>query len=72
LAGEAIPLGARILMVVDAYLAMIIDRPYRKAYAPAVALTELQRCAGSQFDPQVVEALVSLLPLRAEVATQHA
>ena len=72
LAGEAIPLGARILMVVDAYLAMSIDRPYRKAYAPAVALTELQRCAGSQFDPQVVEALVSLLPPHAEAAPQHA
>jgi len=51
---------------------MIIDRPYRKAYAPAVALTELQRCAGSQFDPQVVEALVSLLPPRAEATPQHA
>jgi diguanylate cyclase (GGDEF)-like protein/PAS domain S-box-containing protein len=72
LAGEAIPLGARILMVVDAYLAMSIDRPYRKAYAPAVALRELQRCAGSQFDPQVVEALVSLLPPRAEATPQHA
>ncbi len=61
LAGEAIPFGARILMVVDAYLAMIVDRPYRKACAPAAALTELRRCAGSQFDPQVVEALTLLL-----------
>jgi HD-GYP domain-containing protein (c-di-GMP phosphodiesterase class II) len=61
LAGEAIPLGARILSVVDAYLAMIVDRPYSKARAPSTALAELRRCAGSQFDPQVVEALIPLL-----------
>src|SRR2546422_2102854 len=53
LAGEAIPFGARILMVVDAYLAIIVDRPYRQARAPAVALAELRRCTRSQFDPQV-------------------
>jgi len=70
LAGKAIPFGARILMVVDAYLAMIVDRPYRKACAPAAALAELRRCASSQFDPQVVEALLLLLP--AEATTQHA
>jgi HD-GYP domain-containing protein (c-di-GMP phosphodiesterase class II) len=58
LAGEAIPLGARILAVADAYLTMIVDRPYQQARAPAAALVELRRCAGSQFDPQVVEALV--------------
>jgi HD-GYP domain-containing protein (c-di-GMP phosphodiesterase class II) len=72
LAREAIPFGARILTVVDAYLAMIMDRPYRKAYAPAAALTELRRCASSQFDPQVVEALTLLLQPLAEAATQYA
>src|SRR5712691_4976696 len=61
LEGEAIPFGARLLMAVDAYLAMTVDRPYQKARAPAVALTELRRCAGSQFDPQVVVALEQVL-----------
>jgi HD-GYP domain-containing protein (c-di-GMP phosphodiesterase class II) len=61
LKGEAIPLGARILTVVDAYLAMTVDRPYQKACAPSVALAELGRCAGSQFDPHVVAAATFLL-----------
>jgi diguanylate cyclase (GGDEF)-like protein len=61
LAGEAIPYGARILMVADAYLAMMEDRPYHKACAPAAALAELCRGAGSQFDPHVVEAMTFLL-----------
>jgi HD-GYP domain-containing protein (c-di-GMP phosphodiesterase class II) len=72
LVGEAIPFGARILMVVDAYLAMIMDRPYRKALAPSAALAELRHCARSQFDPQVVEALTLLLQLPAEATTRHA
>jgi diguanylate cyclase (GGDEF)-like protein len=61
LKGEAIPFGARILAVVDAYLAMTVDRPYQKGCAPSVALAELRRCAGSQFDPHVVEAATFLL-----------
>jgi HD-GYP domain-containing protein (c-di-GMP phosphodiesterase class II) len=61
LKGDAIPFGARILTVVDAYLAMTVDRPYQKACAPSVALAELCRCAGSQFDPHVVEAVTFLL-----------
>ena len=56
LAGEQIPLGARIIAVCDAYNAMTSDRPFRKAMAPVVALRELQHCAGSQFDPVVVDA----------------
>ena len=58
LAREAIPLGARILAVVDAYDAMTSQRPYRAALPTAQARTELQRCAGSQFDPQVVDAFL--------------
>src|SRR5256884_9536309 len=54
LAGESIPFGARILMVADAYLTMIVDRPYRIACAPSAALEELHRCVVSQFDPQAV------------------
>jgi diguanylate cyclase (GGDEF)-like protein len=65
-AEEAIPFGARILMVVDAYLTMIMDRPYRKACAPSSALAELRRCASSRFDPQVVVALTRLLRYSAE------
>jgi len=55
LRGEAIPLGARILAVVDAYSAILDDRAYSPARTPAEALEELRRCAGTQFDPQVVE-----------------
>jgi diguanylate cyclase (GGDEF)-like protein len=56
-AGEAIPLGARIIAVCDAYDAMVSDRPYRAGAPAAEALRELRRCAGTQFDPRVVEAL---------------
>lgn len=57
LAGKAIPLGARILAVADAYVAMISPRPYRPARDGGWAMAELDRCAGSQFDPEVVRAL---------------
>jgi len=60
LSGEAIPLGARIIAVVDAYDAMAIDRIYRKAPGHEFALRELRRCAGTQFDPAVVEAFISV------------
>jgi len=58
---EQIPLPARIVAVCDAFDAMTGDRPYRTALSPAEALRELQECAGSQFDPRVVAALVELL-----------
>jgi diguanylate cyclase (GGDEF)-like protein len=60
LASESIPLGARIVAVCDSYHAMTSDRTYRKALSAEVALTELCACAGSQFDPQVVEAFLRL------------
>jgi diguanylate cyclase (GGDEF)-like protein len=56
LAGEAIPLGARIVSVCDAFDAMTSSRPYRPAVPVENALAELRACAGSQFDPAVVEA----------------
>jgi two-component system, cell cycle response regulator len=56
LAGEAIPLGARIVAVCDAFHAMTSSRPYRPAISAEDALAELQACAGSQFDPRVVTA----------------
>jgi HD-GYP domain-containing protein (c-di-GMP phosphodiesterase class II) len=59
LAGEAIPLGARIIAVADAFDAMTSGRPYRAAITHADALAELQRCAGTQFDPTVVAAFTA-------------
>ncbi len=56
LAGEAIPLGARIVAVCDAYSAMRQARPYGPVLGEAEALAELRRCAGTQFDPRVVAA----------------
>lgn len=61
LCGERIPLGARIILVVDSYHAMTSDRPYRAAMAPEEAKAELARCAGAQFDPAVVGAFVKLI-----------
>jgi HD-GYP domain-containing protein (c-di-GMP phosphodiesterase class II) len=57
LAGEAIPLGARIVCACDAYSAMRADRPYRSSIPMEEALAELKRCSGTQFDPKVVVAL---------------
>jgi HD-GYP domain-containing protein (c-di-GMP phosphodiesterase class II) len=56
LAGEEIPLGARIIGVADAFDAMTSDRPYRRALSPETALNELRKHAGGQFDPTIVEA----------------
>lgn len=61
LIGEAIPLGARIVTVADAYKAMTGDRPYRRGCSPSVALNEVRRCAGTQFDPLVVARFESVL-----------
>jgi diguanylate cyclase (GGDEF)-like protein len=61
LAGADIPLAARIVAACDAYDAMTTDRVYRPAMSPADARAELEACAGSQFDPAVVNALVAEL-----------
>jgi HD-GYP domain-containing protein (c-di-GMP phosphodiesterase class II) len=61
LAGEQIPLIARIVSCCDAYNAMTSDRSYRKALPVEVAVEELRSCSGTQFDPQVVDALVTAL-----------
>jgi putative nucleotidyltransferase with HDIG domain len=64
--GDQIPLGARIVAVADAYDAMVTDRPYRKGCAPWQALQEIHACAGSQFDPKVVEAFKTIMPSDSE------
>jgi response regulator RpfG family c-di-GMP phosphodiesterase len=60
-AGEDIPLGARILAVADAYVAMTSHRPYRFAMPAAKALAEIRDHSGTQFDPKVVDALIGIL-----------
>jgi len=62
LAGVGIPLGSRVICVVDAYDAMTTERPYRHAMSPEVALDEVRRCSGTQFDPEIVTAFVSIFP----------
>ena len=61
LVGDAIPLGSRIILACDAYHAMTSDRPYREAMPHADAIAELTACAGTQFDPEVCQALVGYL-----------
>lgn len=58
LTGASIPLGARIIAVVDAFDAMTTERAYRGAISTDAACAELRRCAGSQFDPAVVDAFL--------------
>ena len=59
--GETIPLGSRVIAVCDAWDAMVCDRPYRRALSREDALAELERWAGSQFDPAVVEVFKAVL-----------
>jgi diguanylate cyclase (GGDEF)-like protein len=61
LAGEQIPLGARIIAVCDAFTAMTFPRPYAPQQTVSEAIAELRRCAGTQFEPAVVEALANLI-----------
>ena len=59
--GAAIPLGARIIGVCDAYVRMTTDQPYQQARSSSAALEELRRCSGFQFDPAVVEIVCELI-----------
>jgi putative nucleotidyltransferase with HDIG domain len=68
---EAIPLGARIISVVDAYGAMTEDRIYRKAPGHEVAIAELKRHAGTQFDPEIAEAFIKLLEAEPELTEKN-
>jgi HD-GYP domain-containing protein (c-di-GMP phosphodiesterase class II) len=60
LRGEAIPLAARLFAVVDAFDAITFDRPYSRALSCEAARQELRRCAGTHFDPAVVETFLTI------------
>jgi diguanylate cyclase (GGDEF)-like protein len=72
LAGEDIPLIARVVAVCDAFDAMVTDRAYRPARGSAAAILELRGCAGTQFDPAVVEAFVTALGAETDGARERA
>jgi diguanylate cyclase (GGDEF)-like protein len=72
LAGEAIPIEARIVCAADAYSAMTTNRPYSAARSPQEAAAELRRSAGAHFDPKVVEALLAVLGLDGEAIADAA
>jgi diguanylate cyclase (GGDEF)-like protein len=67
LRGDEIPLGARIIFVADAYDAMTSERVYERSLSPSEALEELERCSGSQFDPEIVDACSEELSVRPRV-----
>jgi putative nucleotidyltransferase with HDIG domain len=72
LRGDEIPLGARVFAIADTLDAMTSNRPYRKGTSFEIACAEIARCAGRQFDPQIVEVFLSLpieswTDLRAEI-----
>jgi diguanylate cyclase (GGDEF)-like protein len=68
LAGDAIPLEASIISAADAFHAMTSDRPYHRGRTPEQAITEIERCSGTQFHPRVAEALVMVVSERERTA----
>jgi HD-GYP domain-containing protein (c-di-GMP phosphodiesterase class II) len=64
LARKNIPLGARIILIADTIDAMTTDRPYRKRLALDVVMVELQKCKGTQFDPELIDVVVASVALR--------
>lgn len=67
LTGQAIPLGARIMAVADAYDAITSDRPYRKGKSHNHAVKEIVKCSGSQFDPEVVEHFIEIADVFSQI-----
>lgn len=68
LSGSAIPLGARIILVCDTVDAMTTDRPYRKRLGLDVVVAELQKCRGTQFDPDLVDLVIGSVTIRRLIA----
>jgi diguanylate cyclase (GGDEF)-like protein len=66
LAGEEIPVGARIIAICDSFSAMMTDRVYKPAMSMSDALTELRRCAGTQFDPHLIDLFCSPFAINTE------
>jgi HD-GYP domain-containing protein (c-di-GMP phosphodiesterase class II) len=63
LSGESIPIGARIITIADSYDTITSDRSYKKGRTAEEALSELERCAGTQFDPHLIAAFVRAMRL---------
>ena len=72
LSGDDIPLGSRILAVIDAYQSMTTAKPYREPLTPREAIKELIDCAGRQFDSAVVDKFVEVLVDDNEMSKQQA
>ncbi len=68
LAGKSIPLGSRIILVCDTVDAMTTDRPYRKRLGLDIVISELQKCRGTQFDPELVDLVIGSVTIRRMIA----
>jgi HD-GYP domain-containing protein (c-di-GMP phosphodiesterase class II) len=68
LTGKSIPLGARIILICDTIDAMTTDRPYRKRLGLDVVIAELQKCRGTQFDPDLVDLVIGSVAIRRMIA----
>ena len=71
LKGEEIPLGARIVAILDAWGAMTSDRPWRKALTATQSVKEIRKGSGTQFDPKVVDAFVTTLEKQGILTGAH-
>jgi putative nucleotidyltransferase with HDIG domain len=69
LSGKDIPLGARIILISDTIDAMTTDRPYRKRLSLDIVVAELQKCKGTQFDPDLVDLVISSVAIRRLIST---
>ena len=69
LKGKEIPILSRIISIIDAYDAMLTERPYKKAMTKEEAIKEIKRCAGTQFDPKLVERFLKIVmhPSRVDI-----
>lgn len=72
LSGMNIPLGSRIILISDTIDAMTTDRPYRKRLSLDVVIAELQKCKGTQFDPDLIDVVVSSVGVRRLIVGSHA